>query len=283
MYLEIRKKYFQHLLDFCSSKESEKKFVMLSGGVDSFVLLCALIKLFPKNRIVAIASKGMNTYDFIKAKEAADFFGVDFIVKNVHINDFLEWAHLSRGTSDTSVFQSMFRVSAYLLLKDIDIVDQLVYQGDGADSLYGNSSHFAYIESKKVAKDHNISTYEAREMLRRQFRAKSMTGKYASDTATLTRQIIESFGGCAMQPWDSNEFDYVMDVPLSEFKGNTKKWVKDGLVEEWNIDRKLVWSRRRMNMQQGLGLYDLLCKEICKTYGTKTANEAIKKIASGAI
>ena len=278
--LDIRKRYFAHLAEYLAAPVARHRYVMLSGGVDSFVLLAGVMRAFEARDVTALVTSGMNTRDYRKAVEAAAHFGVHVRDTPIYIKDFIDNAHLSRGTKDKSVFQFMFRVAAHMMLRDLDIKGCAVYQGDGADSLYGNHSPFVYIETNQMAARLGITKDEAREMLRRGHRKKKM-GTTASGTARLVGDIIRARGGIAVQPFVSGEFEYVLDVPLREFKMDQKVWVRDGLVMEWGIDRSIVASRERMTMQQGTGLYELLCEEMCATYGTRTAAQALRKIVEG--
>jgi len=278
----IRKQYFDHILKYCCDIQADKRFVMLSGGVDSFMLLAALMQRFNPQDVTALLIRGVKTPDFAKAEAAAKYFGVKTYTKTIRIDDYLDNTYLCRNTNDTSVFQLIFRVAADLLLRDITIKDSAVYQGDGADSLYGTHSPFIYIESTELSRKMSISKNEAREILRCRHRRKRLSGK-CSGTAPVVADVIQSFSGIPVQPWVSGEFEYVLDVPLSEFKGPKKKWVVDGLVSEWGIDRRIAKSRARITMQEGIGFYKVLCKELCRKYKTKTANTAVKMITKGAL
>lgn len=276
----IRQRYFAHLVKHCCSVPASHRFVMLSGGIDSFTLLAALMQTHKPSDVTAMNVGGVSTYDYAKAVEAARYFGIKQVVRRVCMNDILENVRVCSGTTDNSVFQLVFRVSCNLLFKDHPITGCAVYQGDGADSLYGNSSSFVYMRTAEVAKQKRITVVAAREILRREYRAKMIFGKKIG-TALLVSQTIKQFGGTPVLPWMSGEFEYVLDVPLKAFRGDKKQWVRDGLISEWGISRSVVDSRRRCSMQDGLGYYRLICKELCQTYRTSTPNAAVRMIARG--
>ncbi|MGI9458445.1 MAG: asparagine synthase-related protein [Pirellulales bacterium] len=280
MTLDIRKKYFSHFLKYCCDFKADHRFVMLSGGIDSFMLLSALMQKYKPEQVTALIIRGVSTPDYTKAQTAAKYYGVESRVTQLCIDDYLNSTHLCRGTSDISLFQLIFRIAAHAALSQVNIKGCPVYEGDGADSLYGNQSPFIYLASNDVAESQGVTKDEAREILRRQHRHKNMTGK-CTGTAKLFAEVTRQFGGTPVQPWVSGEFEYILDVPLSEFRGPKKKWVCDGLVSEWGVNRGLVDTRSRISMQQGTGFYDLLSKEICKKFKTKSANTAVKFISKG--
>lgn len=282
MLAEIRSRYFSHLMEYCCSVQSQHRYVMLSGGIDSFMLLAAIMQRHKSEDVSALVIRGVSTPDYEKALQAASYFGVKAITRRVCMNDILRNARLSEGSRDTSVFQLVFRVAAHLLLREQSLPRCAVYQGDGADSLYGNSSSFVYMPSADLSKQLGISQDNARELLRRKWRTRVMSGK-GTGTAKLVAGIITQYGGTPVLPWVSGQFEYVLDVPLTEFRGNQKKWVRDGLVEQWGIRRSIVESRSRCSMQDGLGFYKLLCEELCRQYRTSTANAAVRRIAKGLV
>lgn len=277
--ISLRTKYFRHMLDYCCSVEAKHRYVMLSGGVDSFMLLAAVNRCFRRDDITALIIKGVNTPDYRRAVQAAKYYGVGMEEVSVYMKDLMDNLHFCKGVKDVSVFQTMFRISTELLLQGKDLTDCAVYQGDGADSLYGNHNSYIYMTATNDAQSFGISKSEARERLKKKWRRHVMSGERAGGTAKLVGSIIKKKGGIPVQPWVSGEFEYVLDVPLGEFSGNKKRWVLDGLVKEWGVDRWIVDSRRRVTMQEGMGFYKLFCDELCKKFKVKSANSAVRKIA----
>jgi asparagine synthetase B (glutamine-hydrolysing) len=250
---------------------------MLSGGVDSFLMLAAVARLYDASDIEALIIYGVESDDTRKAIQAAKYFNVKIIEREVMMGEVFDNLNLLKGTNDTSVFQAMFRICGELALRDLSVKGKAVYQGDGADSLYGNSSHFIYLPATELAKEKQISKDEAREMLRTENRKKVMRGK-GSGTARLMGEIIKEHGGVAVQPFSSGELEYLLEVPLRKFQGDKKTWVKQAMINLWGLPSEIVMSRQRCSMQDGMGYYKLFNEELKKTYKSKSANAVIKQL-----
>lgn len=276
----LQQRFFTDLEQLCSHP-AKHHYVMLSGGVDSFVLLCAVLRTHDPADVTALIIRSRNTDDYRKALQAAHWAGVQPRTMTVTLQTILDNRHFIVGTDDRSVFQSMFRISTHALLTGLDLQDCAVYQGDGADSLYGNQSPFIYRAANDRATQDGITPQEARELLRREWRHKKRNG-YGISTAKIIGEVIRSYGATAVQPYIDPLFDYVMDVPLQAFQGDKKTWVKDGLTRHYEVPAGMAYSRKRCSMQQGTGLYELLQDELKLIYNVNNANDAIKQIAAGA-
>ena len=255
--------------------DADGRIVMLSGGVDSFLLLAAVSRLYDASDIEALIIYGIESSDSARAKQAAKFFNVKLIEREVMMGEILDNLSMLKGTQDKSVFQALFRISTEIAFADLNVKGKAIYQGDGADSLYGNSNHFIYMATKEMAAEKFITKDEARDILRAANRRKIMSGS-GTGTGKLIGEIIEAHGAIPVQPFISGELEYLLQVPLKCFQGETKKWVKDALINLWGLPVELVRTRKRCSMQDGLGYYKLLNDELKKIYKTQSANAAIK-------
>lgn len=276
----LQERFFADLQDQCSHP-AKHHYVMLSGGVDSFVLLCAVLRTHDPADVTALIIRSRNTEDYRKALQAAHWAGVNTRTMTVTLQTILDNRHFVEGTADRSVFQAMFRISTECLLTGIDLTGCAVYQGDGADSLYGNQSPFLYRAANTRAAQDGITPQEAKELLRREWRYKKRNG-FGISTAKIIGEVIRAHGATAVQPYINPLFDYVMDVPLTAFQGDKKTWVKDGLTKHYGVPAGIAYSRKRCSMQEGTGLYELLQDELKIAYNVTNANDAIKQIAAGA-
>ena len=276
--INIQQRFLNDIERLCTVKASGRV-VMLSGGVDSFLMLAAVSRIYDAKDIEALILYGVRSSDTIKALQAAKYFNVRIREREVMMGEVLENLDMLKGVPDTSVFQAMFRICGELALRELSLKGKAVYQGDGADSLYGNSSHFIYLSATELAKQKQITKDQSREMLRAENRKKVMSGK-GSGTARLMGEIIKEHGGIAVQPFNSGELEYLLEVPLKRFQGDKKTWVKEALITYWKLPANIVMSRRRCSMQDGMGYYKLLGEELKKICKTKSANAAVKQLCN---
>lgn len=271
----LMERCFSDLREYCSEK-SPHHFIFLSGGIDSFTILAALMQTHKPEDVTAIIIKGITTMDFVKAKNAAEFYGIKTSICEVCVDSLMQEVHLMKGTGDRSLFQSLFRITAIMSLRRLGISGCLVHTGDGADSLYGNANPFLYRQTPEVAEKHKVSKQAARDILRTYWRKRVMEGKGSSTTAGIIGNVIKSFGGFARQAFVTGKFEYVLDVPIELFQGDKKTWVKQGLVRHFNVPREIAFSRKRESMQEGTGMMEHFGASLCKLTGCKTANAAVR-------
>lgn len=273
------KRFLDDIENLCRV-DATGRVVMLSGGVDSFLMLAAVSRLYEASDIEALILYGVKSRDTVKALQAAKFFNVKIREREVMMNEVLENLDMLKGTKDSSVFQAMFRICGELALRELNLKGKAVYQGDGADSLYGNSSHFVYLKATEIAKEKGITKEDAREFLRSEFRKKIVAGqgKVGSGTARIIKEIIQTQKGIPIQPFSSGKLEYVLEVPLKKFQGDKKTWVKKAMIQEWDLPPHIVMSRERCSMQDGMGYYKLFNEELKKMYNCNSANAVIRKL-----
>jgi len=276
-YDAVQARYFSDLKQYCS-KPANHHYCLLSGDVDSFLLLAAAMQTHESVTILTI--RGDDLTDYNKAKQAADYYGLPFKSLHVGPHDMMANLDLLKGSKDHTVFSAMFRISFMLLLQKYPIADGSVYQGDGGDTLYGNKSHFVYLTTKKVAAERGITSAAARELLRREQKLIQYTDEYLNTgLVKFIREYIEQHGCRPVQPLMDSQFAYVLDVPLPYFKGNKKAWVKDGLVKHFGVSREIAYSRMRCSMQDGMGYRKKFTELLRKHTGIANGNTAVAALS----
>lgn len=271
----LMERCFSELKEYCS-ENSPHHFIFLSGGIDSFTVLAALMQTHKPENVTAIIIKGITTQDFLKAKKAAEFYGVNISICEVCVNSLMQEVPYMTGTKDTSLFQSLFRLTAIMALRKVNVSGCLVHTGDGADSLYGNARPFIYLQTPEISKKHNVSNEVAREIIRVNWRKHVMAGKATSTTTGIIASVIKSFGGFERQAFVTGKFEYLLEVPMSLFQGDKKTWVKQGLVRHFNVPKQIAFTRQRESMQEGTGMMKHFGASLCKLTGCKTANAAVR-------
>jgi hypothetical protein len=276
---EIMERCFTQLKEYCAV-EAPHHFVLLSGGIDSFVVLAALMQTHKPEDVTAVIINGTSSSDYVKAVRAAEYYGVKISTCNVCVDLLVNEIHHMKGTKDTSLFQSLFRLSAMIALRNLKIDGCFVHTGDGADTLYGNANPFLYRQTPQVAKENKISKTAARELLRKNWRKRVMAGQGGSTTAGIIASVVRSYNGIARQAFVTGEYEYILDVPLELLEGDKKTWVKKGLVLHYGVSVQMAYSRKRCSMQEGSGLMEHFGKWLCEHTGAKTANSAVKLLSA---
>ena len=272
----FHRKYLDQLVRIVRERSinpDEPRVVMLSGGVDSLMLLAIAARLFP-GRVEALTIAGdANTSDVIRAANAAEDFAIPFFVVRVGIADILANLEIARGTEIRTLSRFLFYVTHRIAFEQFDIDGRDVLQGDGADALYGSSSARIYVRANDVARERGCSLDEARTFLKRQHFADSL--RFGSGTGAAFASLAEEYGGNAVQPYLDERVRWINDLPYSLVQPNRKQFPRDALQEVWGID---ATGARRISMQEGSGLYEQLKIILPLLVGADSPNVAVRKL-----
>ena len=158
--------------------ERERKFpqskpiLMLSGGVDSFMLCALLKKYYGLEHSITVGVK-KDSRDIIVAQDTASQLGITNEVIFISLVEVMDNLHLCKGKGGTigvtSVFSLLYYLVFYLCLKQTDIKEVDLVQGDGADTLLGSIQTFMYAQSPVIMEELNVDKDTAKTVLKQKY------------------------------------------------------------------------------------------------------------------
>lgn len=269
--MNLQQKYL-HDLEATMQKFSKfkKKVIMLSGGIDSLVMLAAARKIWPTADIQCVTLVGLDTYDSKKASATANYFNCKQHICQLTLDTVMPilisdlagtgYLRLFMGLLD-AYYECALRHGDLSLCKDAD-----VFYGEGADGMYGSSGPFKYIRAGEVAAAEGITKDEARTRLKAQYLADKFKkrGKGAEGDVIM-RAVTERCGGHAVLPYLDRRYKYVEELPFSVIDPNNKTWVKEATRIRYNLPPEMV-NRKRVAFEIGTGLYYLAESELQRLY-----------------
>lgn len=249
MTLQPNQHRFLRDLDAACAGTGPQHVVLLSGGLDSLAILACLVRRHGPDAVLAATLEGAPGADPEAARKVAEAHGVYHQVLRYGLDEFRALVPRLRGTGYRNLFDCIFRLGAEVFLDWIgDLSGRTVYVGQGADSLYGTTGPFQGMQAKKIAALRGLEMAEAREVARREYRAKARASREPFSEAVAAR------GGEVVLPYMAGPLEWVLDaVPMTEMGVATKRWVRDALREGWGVPEAL--ARRRIAMELGLGWY----------------------------
>jgi len=251
--MEIQKKYFNDLKNIIEEKSKyNKKLVLLSGGIDSLLLLTLAVELFGKNKVCALTVNSKDTKDNLFAKKFAEYFNIKHIEKKYDFNYICQKIVLLPKKLNVWHTFYYFYIKEALLEEKYSKYD--IFWGEGADGLYGSTMYFIYLGLKDLVKE-GKSEEEAKIILKKKF----YNSNISANLTFLFKELIEPKNNFIM-PYKDERLKYILDIPNTD----DKNFVKEGLKNVYSLPEDIV-NVKRIYMQRGLGVYNEI-KEFKKTF-----------------
>ena len=248
--------------------------LMLSGGVDSFLLGCILKEHYGLKRAITCGS-AKDTSDIMVSQDSAQQLGVLQEMVFVTWDEVIDNLPLIREKDIANVFDVVYYLTFYLCMEKTNVKNTDLVQGDGADTLLGSIQSFMYMETGRVSDYFNIPKTSARTLIKQNFydnainnsKKRSGAGHLFVDAANeLDANPIMVFKNPDIIRW-VNDLDFDFANP------NTKLFPKE-TIRYLGYDPKRV---KRTVMQQGTGLYEKMKEHMMQLTGAKSPNGAVKK------
>lgn len=257
-----------------SGARPRKRIVMLSGGIDSLLLLVVLRKVLPHEVVHTIHVRGCDGGESLDAQTAADRFATVHQEFEVTLEAVLDNLYRIEGKGYTELSRLMSHICYELCFESQDVRDCHIYHGNGADLLYGNTIHVrsiaeSLIDSGKCA-DFNAATIEAKRI---EYSEEIQDKRYFV-------AIAEQFGARAVMPYTDARLRYLSDLPSSVISPQDKRFVKDALRRCYGLDD--IVERRRMSMQKGIGFRDHLKAALRERYNCRggSVNVVVRRLSA---
>lgn len=236
-----------------------RRAVMLSGGLDSLLLVVLLRRLFPEDALESIHVQGLPGEDSQGAQMVADHFGTTHHVLGVTLDDIFDNLHRIAGTGIASVSRLMSHVCYELCLERLGVGGTTLYHGDGADALYGNSRPVRLKVEELLAA--GVTPDEAGVRVKRARYEEEMQDK------RYFLLLAERLGAWAVMPYTDERLAYMCDVPFSILDPSDKGFVKAAMRHRYGLGD--IVERPRMSMQAGTGLRPELEKELRQRFAAR--------------
>ena len=251
-----------------------KRIVMLSGGIDSLFLLAVLRKVLPHEILHTIHVRGPDGGESHDAKAAADRFATVHEEFEVTLEAVLDNLHRIKGKGYTELSRLISHICYELCFECQDVKDCHIYHGNGADLLYGNTTHVGSIAESLIesgeCEDLNAATIEAKRI------------EYSKDIGDKRYfvKLAEQFGARAIMPYTDRRLTYLSDVPSSVISPLDKRFVKDALRRCYGLGD--IVERRRMSMQAGIGFRNHLKAALRDRFSCRggSVNVVVRKLSA---
>lgn len=275
---ELEAKFFNDLCkaveELLDGKEAERKF-MLSGGIDSILLLTAYDKVFGAKDLKTYTMIGTNLKEIGYSRlYGQQYFKTDHTEIKVTLDDFLDRLHLIQNMGFTTVFQTMFYILMWISIEKADLAGATIIHGGGADPLQGSSNVFMYTATNQIAESRNVSVDEARDIIKKENYQKRIAFEVNS-SAWLRSYAYKKVNGTEIAPYYSDHVSWLAYEPFSVTQPKSKRFFKSVMKY---VGVKGVDKIQRVGLQLGTGLYYLLRKELEQAHGMD-ANKVIKKLS----
>lgn len=247
-YLELQERYFSDLegILWSESKLGKSRIVLLSGGVDSLLIVAILNKLFPEEMLYTVTIRGSDTEDSDGAETVADHFMTEHLVVNINVEDLIDNLPLVQGCQYDKLSRVMSHICYSIALDRMQVTDAYVYSGHGADILYGNKKRI-YEGAEEIALDAGLSLEEVKTDIKDKYYASyRIAGQHLA-------RIISNKGAHSILPYLDRRLSYLSKVPFSIISPFDKKFIKEGMARRYGL-ANLV-DRASVGMQTGTGLY----------------------------
>ena len=248
--------------------------LMLSGGVDSFLLGCILKEHYGLKRAITCGS-AKDTSDIMVSQDSAQQLGVLQEMVFVTWDEVIDNLPLIREKDIANVFDVVYYLTFYLCLQKTSVKDTDLVQGDGADTLLGSIQSFMYMDSSRVMNYFDVTRSTAKTLLKQNFYNNMLlyperrwgAGHLFADAANeLGANPIMAFKNPDILRW-VNDLDF-------QFANPDKKLLPKEMIRHLGYDETKV---KRTIMQQGTGLYDKMKEHMMQLTGAKSPNGAVKK------
>lgn len=280
---ELHTKYIEDLkLAMLEQSQHTDKAMLLSGGMDSLLLLLVVIECFGVNNIKCYTFVGkddlcnvMQTYDLEKAQLTAKSLNVPLTVFAYTKQEIMNVFQTFTGVE--KVFDLVSMGFFKLFTNDANITNSDIIWGEGADRLYGSTSSYLYMDTTRLTKELGISRIEAKNKI------KSDWFNRTDNKSDLTYffQCLTAGNNNVILPYQSDRVKWMNKVSFDIVKPLNKGFVREAILERWpHLSEDLV-KRKRTFMEGGTGLYEIIKADLLKQYpGIKQANKIAKMICS---
>jgi len=282
MHEDIKNKYIDDLKEAMIAQSKHKnKVMLLSGGMDSLLLLLIAVEAFGKDDIVCYTFVGkddngkvLDTYDLQKATMTAKELGLMHKVFSYSKTEVMSMFPQFKGTNMKKYFDLFGMAFFRLFLNDAKITDSDIIWGEGADRLYGSVSSYVYMDTTRLAKEKGISRLEAKNMIKENwFNDKS---NYSDDTYFY--MWLKEGNNNIVTPYCSPTVEWINKVSFDIIKPLNKGFVREAILNRWPAVKEDLVKRKRTFMEGGTGLYDIIKEELLQQYSY--IGKSINKIAT---
>lgn len=260
------------------SRPNVRRVVLLSGGVDSFLILASVVRNFGADLVDSLTIRSTLSDELRRAKAATTLLGVsEPTVADVCIDDVA--AIVDEGRARGRGFDTFFDFMYWALMEiAFDRYEASVgplrgadvYAGEFADIYHGSAGAPAYLNTKKLSESLGISASEARRRIRRE-----VFEKETGVTVACFRDSVERRGGSPILPFHGGHLDWYLDVPVDPAILRTKRHILSAVRRLWGLPTS---TTKRVTFQAGTGLYEALRSWVEETSGMK-AGEYAKAIS----
>jgi len=276
-------RYETNLKSIIAQKIQFKKtpILMLSGGVDSMMLGTILKKHFGLKHSITVACI-KDTNDIQQAQESAKALGISNQVVEVSYDELIQNFPLTYGKDITTTFSLIYYLMFYLGLQKAKVKNVDLVNGDGADTLLGSIGHFMYVDRPHIVEKYNVTDEEANTAIKMRFYevAQDPTRKKGKGAGHLFVEAAKSFFCNPIMAFkDRAKLEWVNRLPY-DF-ANAGRYPKNKRLHKEFI-RYMGYDNphERTIMQVGTGIYDKMKDYLTSTYGTKSANAAVRQIVN---
>ncbi len=250
-----------------------KRLVLLSGGMDSFLIVAVLRHLMPSDALHTLTIQGTATDDLAGAEEVARFFGTDHEVCRVTVDDIVQNLAIIAGYGHKTLRPAMSHICFHICLERYGVMNCTVYSGQGADVLYG-SRRAIYKDAVAPTANAGVSLDRPRTELKKSFYAGFDFSRHH------LIDILGELGGQVLMPYADPRLAYLSAIPFSVIEPFEKRFVKAAVRRRYGFD--VIADRERTSMQEGTGLYRALKERLKRDYPSlgNSAMTIIEKLSA---
>ncbi|MFB9214484.1 asparagine synthase C-terminal domain-containing protein [Vibrio sinaloensis] len=265
-----QERYLDDLADVLSPPERGGTFqrvVLLSGGIDSLLVLAILNQLYPNQILKTVTIDSANSLESAQAGRVAEYFATDHCVTMVDVEEVLEHLPLVEGCHYDKLSRVYSHICYYLAMKKVGVRDAVVYSGHGADILYGNKAKL-YLGLPNENKRGSLEEQRTRAKIS-YYRRYNSAGKHLI-------KLANEMGAKAVLPYRDSRLAYVNELPYSLIQPLTKQFVRDAIQKRFALGELIKCPS--MGMQTGTGEYEEFRQLIKKRF--RHVHRSSKEIAA---
>ena len=202
----------------------------------------------------------------------------------ITLEEVIDNLHLCKGKGGfigvTNVFSLIYYLVFYLCLKQTDIREVDLLQGDGADTLLGSIQTFMYAQSPSVMEKLDIDKDTAKTVLKQRFYVKAIdpNKKSYKGAGHLFLELAKELGANPIMPFKhSDVIRWVNDLYYG-FSRPDKKLLHKKFIEYLGYDPKKV---KRGIMQIETGIYKTIQDHMMQITGANSPNAGVVKYLNG--
>ena len=259
-----------------TESKHQSKVLLLSGGIDSFLLLVLLIDLFDIKNITTYTISCKETYDKFWSIKTTEYFDVKHYIYILSPEKIYNNIHLAYNTNLTKTFYFYDYILLKLLFSHFNIKNSDIFWGEGADRLYGSTNKFIYFNTRKLSQINKWDIISTKNYLKTQFFQKPQ-----SKDISIICELMRENGNNVISPYRHKEISWVNKIPFDIISPQNKRFVKDALVKYYYLPKNFV-NRKRTWMELGTGGYKEFENYLKTKYGyiSKNLNSITKYLCS---